>query len=50
MLNIKQDVTTTHVEMAWRSGNVMDCHAMARSSIPGGNGVKTEIRILRKGQ
>ena len=28
--------------MAWRSGSVMDCHATARGSIPGGNGVKTK--------
>ena len=37
------------VELAWRSGSVMDCHATARSSIPGENGVFTEIRVLRKG-
>ena len=28
-------------ELAWRSGSVMDCHATARGSILGGNGVKT---------
>ena len=38
------------VELAWRSGSVMDCHATARSSIPGGNGVFTELHVLRKGQ
>ena len=26
-----------------------ECHATARGSIPGGNGVKTEPHILRKG-
>ena len=26
-----------------------DCHATARDSIPGGNGVKTELHILCKG-
>ena len=35
---------------AWRSGSVMDCHATARGSIPGGNGVFTELHVLRKGQ
>ena len=38
------------VELAWRSGSVMDCHAMARGSIPGGNGVKAELHVLYKGQ
>ena len=37
-------------ELAWRSGSVMDCHATVRSSIPGGNGVFTELHVLRKGQ
>ena len=37
-------------ELAWRSGSVMDCHATARGSIPGGNGVFTELHVLRKGQ
>ena len=36
--------------LAWRSGSVMDCHATARGSIPSGNGVKTELHVLRKGQ
>ena len=39
-----------HVELAWHSGRVMDCHATAWGSIPGGNAVKTELHILRKGQ
>ena len=38
------------VELAWCSGSGMDCHAMAWGSIPGGNSVKTELHILRKGQ
>ena len=37
-------------ELAWRSGSVMDCHATTRGSIPGRNGVKTELHVLRKGQ
>ena len=37
-------------ELAWRSGNVMDCHVTARGSIPSGNGVFTELHILCKGQ
>ena len=31
-------------------GNVMDCHATARGSIPGRNGVFIELHVLRKGQ
>ena len=38
------------IELAWRSSSVMDCHATDGSSIPDGNGVKTELRVLRKGQ
>ena len=38
------------VELAWRSGSVMDCHTTTRGSIPGGNGVFTEVQVLRKGQ
>ena len=33
--------------MAWRNGSVMACHATARGSIPGGNGVKTELHPSR---
>ena len=29
-----------------RSGRVMDCHAMVRGSIPGGNGVFTELHVI----
>ena len=36
--------------LAWRSGSVMDCHAMARGSIPVRNGVFTELHVLHKGQ
>ena len=32
--------------IAWRSGSGMDCHATARGSIPGGNGVFTELHVL----
>ena len=39
-----------YVELAWRSGSVKDCHATARGSIPSGNGVFTELHVLRKGQ
>ena len=37
-------------ELAWRSGRVMNCHATDRGSIPGWNGVFTELLVLRKGQ
>ena len=33
--------------MMWCSGSVMDCHTTARASIPGGNGVKTKLHVLR---
>ena len=35
---------------AWHRGSVMDCHATARGSIPAGNGIFTELHVLRKGQ
>ena len=38
------------VELAWCTGSVMDCHTMAKGSIPGGNGVKTKLQIFRRGQ
>ena len=38
------------VELTWRSSNVMDCHATARGSNPGGDDVFTELHVLRKGQ
>ena len=37
-------------ELTWPSSSVMDCHATARGSIPGRNGVFTELHVLRKGQ
>ena len=40
--------TYIHVELAWRSGIVMDCHATARGSIPGVNDVFIELHVLRK--
>ena len=42
--------TISLVELAWGRGSVMDCHTTVQSSIPGGNGVKTELQVLRKGQ
>ena len=38
------------MERPWRSANVMNCHATAPGSIPGRDGVFTELHILRKGQ
>ena len=38
------------VELMWRSGSVMDCHATVRSSILGENGVFTGLQVLRTGQ
>ena len=46
---IKLGYSSHPVELTWRSGSVMDCHATARSSIPGWNGVFTELHVLRKG-
>ena len=37
-------------KLAWSSGCVTYCHATARGSIPGGNSVKPESHVLRKGQ
>ena len=37
-------------QLAWCSGSIMDCHTTARGSISSGNGVKTELHVLRKGQ
>ena len=39
-----------NVELAWRSGSVMDCQATAWGSIPSGNGVRTELHVLCMGQ
>ena len=38
------------MELVWRIGCVMDYYAMTRGSIPGGDGVKTDFHVLRKGQ
>ena len=43
-------LTNLRVEPMWRSGSVMDCHATAQGSVPSGNGVKTELHVLHKGQ
>ena len=40
------EIVKIRMELAWRSGCVMDCHATTRGSIPGGNGVKTELHVL----
>ena len=34
----------------WHGGSVMDCQVTVRGSIAGGNGVFTELHVLRKGQ
>ena len=36
------------MELAWRSGSVMDCHA--KGLIPSGNSVFNKLPFLRKGQ
>ena len=38
------------VKLAWRNDSIIDCHKTPRGSIPDGNGVKTELHILCKGQ
>ena len=40
---------TRHQELVWRSGSVMDCHATARGSILGRNGVFNELKIPSQG-
>ena len=42
--------TFSNWELAWRSGRVMDRHATTQGSIPGWNGVFTELLVLHKGQ
>ena len=39
MFQIWTSVLNKNMELAWRSGSVMYCHATARGSIPCGNGV-----------
>ena len=46
----KFTISMSEVELVWRSGDVMDCHATARDLKPGGNSVKTDLQVLRKGQ
>ena len=49
-INQHESVHMSLVELVWRSSSVMDCHAAAQGSIPGWNGVFTELHVLRKGQ
>ena len=44
---IIDEILLKPVELAWRSGSVMDCNATARGSVPGGNRAKTELHVLR---
>ena len=37
---IIDEILLKPVELAWRSGSLMDCHATARGSVPGGNPCK----------
>ena len=48
--NLSKKLQTSLVELVWRSGCVMDCHATARGSIPSRSGVNTELHIIRKGR
>ena len=50
LMHVECGLMRNLVELAWRSGRVLDCHATARGSIPGGNGVFTELHVLRKEQ
>ena len=52
MIQIFESVMSliTKVELAWRSRSIMDCHAMARGSNPGGYGLFAELHVLHKGQ
>ena len=36
------------MELAWRSGRVMDCHTTTRGWIPGGNGVFTKLSAFAR--
>ena len=42
-------LSTKHTFLT-HSGNVMNCHATVPGSIPGQDGVFTELHVLRKGQ
>ena len=46
---IKPKAYVLTVELAWRSGSVMDSHATARGSIPGWNGVKNRASRSSQG-
>ena len=48
MSRLSQHTRNQSVELAWRSGNIMVYHATARGSNPGGDGVKTELHVIRK--
>ena len=50
LCNVENDTSTKDDSYAWRSDSVMDFHATVQGSIPGGNGVFTELHVLRKGQ
>ena len=60
LLNFAVSVYHTHILITRKKNqvhftllsysSVMDCHATARGSIPGGSVVKTEQRVLHKGQ
>ena len=49
-MRILYEYTQISVERPWRSDNVMNCHATAPGSIPGRDGVYTELHVLRNGQ
>ena len=48
--DLSERALNLYMELAWRSGSVMDCHETAKGSILGGKGVKTDLHFLRKGQ
>ena len=48
LMNHLRKIHGKKYELAWRSGSVMVCHATARCSNPGGNGVFNELHVLRK--
>ena len=47
---VSKSVLSGEVELAWRRGSVMDCHATAWGSIPCEKVVFTELHVLCKGQ
>ena len=46
---LRHSASIIRVELAKRSGNVMNCHAMPWGSIPSRNGVFIELHVLHKG-